>query len=144
MGYARPEITEEKIRQILDVIEQNPDWNRTKISQQVCKLWGWQSPNGQLKDISCRDMLRELDRTGKIKLPLRQAPSRTKGGGDKVAHLKHDATPIQAKLAELRPLSVSKISGGKELAQFKSLIDQYHYLGYPNKNKIQTCIGKAA
>jgi hypothetical protein len=131
MGYnVRPEITEERVKQILDIIEENPGWNRTRISQQVCRLWGWQSPNGQLKDISCRDMLRELDRAGKINLPARQRLSRTKGGADKIVHLEHDVAPINAKLAELRPLCISKVCGSKELGQFKSLIEQYHYLGY--------------
>lgn len=131
MSYiTRPEINEERVRQIQDLIEKNPDWNRTRISKQVCRLWGWQGPNGQLKDISCRDMLRKLDKAGKISLPARQTFSRTKGGADKVVHLEHNTIPIHTKLAELRPLSVSKISGGKELMQFKSLLDQYHYLGY--------------
>ena len=126
----RPEITEERIVQIQDMIKENPEWNRTKISHAICKLWGWQSPSGQLKDIAARDMLRELDKAGKISLPPRQKPSRTKGGADKVMRLEHDTTPIHAQLSELQPLYISKIYGGSELAQFKSLIDQYHYLGY--------------
>jgi len=127
----RPEITEEKVRQIQDIIEKNPDWNRTRISQQVCIIWGWQNPNGQLKDISCRRMLRELEKMGKVRLPIRQTFSRTKGSSaDRVKHLEHDITPIKAKLTELRPLIISKVSDSKELSQFKSLIDQYHYLNY--------------
>jgi hypothetical protein len=131
MGYInRPDLTEEMVRQIRSVIEENPAWNRTKISQEICRLWGWQSPNGQMKDISARDMLRKLDRAGKIALPPRQGNSRITGSADKVTHFEHDTAPIHAKLSALRPLSVSKLGGGKELAQFKSMIDQYHYLGY--------------
>ena len=149
MGYiVRPEITEERIKQIRDIIEGNPNWNRTSISQQICRLWGWQSPNGQLKDISCRDMLRELDKAGKIQLPLRQKSSRIKGGADKVVHLEHDTVAINAELSELRPLSINTVHSGKELAQFKSLIDQYHYLGYDRsigenmKYMVRDCIGR--
>jgi len=32
-------------------------------------IMGLAEPNGELKDISCRDMLRELDQAGRIKLP---------------------------------------------------------------------------
>ncbi len=66
----RPEITEDRVEQIRNVIAENPTWNRTKISKHICRLWGWQSPNGHLKDVSCRDMLRELDKTGRISLPV--------------------------------------------------------------------------
>jgi len=127
---ARPEITDEKIKQILGIIEENPAWNRSQISKQICILWGWQNPNGQLKDISCRDMLRKLDKAGKIRLPERLKASRANSSPDKVVHLEHDDAPINTKLAQLRPLSISKVSGGEELRQFKSLIGQYHYLGY--------------
>ena len=126
----RPKITEDRVEQIRNVIAENPDWNRTKISKHICRLWGWQSPSGYLKDISCRDMLRELDKAGRINLPAAQAPSRTCGNSDKVNHLEHDTTLVGSKLAELRPLRISIVGAGKELELFKSLIDQYHYLGF--------------
>jgi hypothetical protein len=47
-----------------------------------------------------------------------------------VKHLEHNTAPIHAKLSELRPLNVQQVCGGKELIQFKSLLDQYHYLHY--------------
>lgn len=126
----RPEITEDRVEQIRNVMIENPEWNRTKLSQHICRLWGWQNPNGGLKDISCRDMLRQLDKAGKIKLPVAQKPSRSHGRADVVRHFEHDTTPIHVKLSELRPLQISRVDSGKELALFKSYIDQYHYLQY--------------
>jgi len=126
----RPAITEDIIEQIRSIIIENPEWNRTKISQHICRLWDWQNPNGGLKDISCRDMLRDLDNAGRIKLPAAQKPSRSQGSADKVRHFEHDTTPIHTKLSQLRPLQISIVDSGKELALFKSYIDQHHYLGY--------------
>ena len=126
----RPEITEERVEQIRSIIAENPEWNRTRISQHICRLWRWQNPNGDLKDISCRDMLRELDKAGRISLPEAQKPSRSHGSADMVRHFEHDTTPINAKLSQLRPLHISRMDSGKELALFKSYIDQYHYLGF--------------
>ncbi len=126
----RPEITEERVEQIRRIIAENPEWNRTMISKHICRLWGWQNPNGCLKDISCRDMLRELDKAGRIKLPMAQKPSRSHGNADIVKHFKHDTTPINAKLSDLRPLYIKRVDSGKELALFKSYIDQYHYLRF--------------
>ena len=125
----RPEITEERIEQIRSIITENAEWNRTKISKHICRLWGWQSPDGSLKDISCRDLLRKLDKEGKIKLPASQIPSGSRGA-DRITHFEHDKTPINTNLAQLRPLQVRIVNSGKELALFKSYIDQYHYLGY--------------
>ncbi len=126
----RPEITEDKVEQIRNIIIENPEWNRTRISQHICRLWGWQNPKGGLKDISCRDMLRALDKAGRIKLPAAQKPSRSHGSADIVRHFEHDTTPINTKLSQLRPLHISRVDSCKELALFKSYIDQHHYLGY--------------
>ena len=126
----RPEITEDKVEQIRSIIIENPEWNRTRISQHICRLWGWQNPKGGLKDISCRDMLRQLDKAGRIKLPAAQKPSRSHGSADMVRHFEHDTTPINTKLSQLRPLHISRVDSCKELALFKSYIDQHHYLGY--------------
>lgn len=126
----RPAITEDRIEQIREIIAGNPSWNRTKISKQVCRLWCWQSPSGHLKDISCRDLLRELDKAGKITLPKSLAPSRASGSPDIVKQIDYDMTPVCEKLSDLRPLHISRVSAGKELMLFKSLINQYHYLHY--------------
>lgn len=130
MLRTRPEITDERLKQIKNIITENPSWNRTMISKHVCRLWGWQSPNGQLKDISCRDMLRELDRKGLITLPAPLMTSRASGRSDKVKHLEHDTTSVHVNLSQLRPLHISVVNTTNELVLFKSLIDQYHYLRY--------------
>jgi hypothetical protein len=126
----RPDTTPERIEQINRLIAENPGWHRTKLSQELCKLWGWIGENGQIKDVSCRDVLRALDAAGKIGLPERLRHGRTKGGADKVAFMLHDISPIEGPLSELMPLAIEVVKDKYDLAEFKSYIEQYHYLGY--------------
>jgi hypothetical protein len=131
MGTMRPEMTQERIREINKLIEANPEWHRTKLSQELCKQWEWRGENGQLKDISCRDVLRVLDASRKIKLPKRRTHGHTKGGADDVALMLHDTTPIDKEsLSALMPLSLGVVSSKNNLMEFKSYVMQYHYLGY--------------
>ena len=130
MGSIRPAMTPERIEQINRLIQDNPDWHRTKLSQELCKIWGWKGENGQIKDVSCRDVLRALDAAGKITLPKRLRNNRTKGGTERVALMQHDITPVEGTLAELMPLVVKIVAGKDKLKEFKSYIAQYHYLGY--------------
>ena len=124
----RPEVTEERILQIKEILAENPDWNRSKLSRHICEIWDWRIPGGNLKDISCRDMLRSLENAGKIILP---APMRIqKSQKRQINHLNHDTTPINVKLSDLQPLKIDIAEQGAELKEFKSLIDTYHYLGY--------------
>ena len=78
MTTMRPEITAELIAEINMLIETNPEWNRTRLSKELCNLWGWMGENGQIKDVSCRDVLRALEAVGKIKLPPQQGKGRVK------------------------------------------------------------------
>jgi hypothetical protein len=123
-------MTPERIDEINKLIRDNPDWHRSKISQELCELWDWRGENGQIKDVSCRDVLRALDAAGKISLPKRLRNGRLKGGADHVAMMLHDITPIECSLSVLKPLVVEVVKEKHELMEFKSYIEQYHYLGY--------------
>ena len=123
-------MTPERIEQINNLIRDNPGWHRSKLSQELCGLWGWRGENGQPKDISCRDVLRALDAAGKIALPRQLSKGRPAGVADRVSPMLHDMTPIQGSLSELTPLSVEVAAGKRGLMEFKSYIEQFHYLGY--------------
>lgn len=124
---ARPKITEREIKYIRQVIDANPTWHRTKISYELCNRWGWYTSNGRPKDISCRDLLRELEKKGKITLPK---PLRKSGSPDKIKHLEHTRTPVQCPLGNILPLCVKVVASPEESRVFKSFLAQYHYLGF--------------
>ena len=123
-------MTPERIEQINRLIAENPEWHRTKLSQELCRLWGWIGENGQIKDVSCRDVLRALDAVGKIELPKKLTHGHSKGGADKVVFMLHDMAPVEGLLPELMPLAIEVVNAKYDLAEFKSYIEQYHYLGY--------------
>ena len=130
MTYNRPEITAQHIEQIRQLISEHPDWHRSRLSVELCKLWGWIGANNLPKDISCRDLLRSLDAAGQIKLPPKQRGTRKKGHRADVQLALHDTTPVHKKLKEVLPLAVQIAASKVEMAEYKSLIEQYHYLGY--------------
>ena len=116
---------------IVSLIERNPDWHRTRLSKELCRIWGWQSGNGQIKDISCRDLLRDLDKAGTISLPpARHLPRRPGVGADKIVHMAHNVDAIDAGLDEVRPLLIEIAESREDICAFKSYLDQYHYLGF--------------
>lgn len=130
MRANRPAITAERITEINEMIGANPGWNRSKLSQELCKKWGWIGENGQIKDISCRDVLRALDSTGAINLPAPQSRGRIIGANEHISLMIHDTTPIEGQLSLLQPLSIEVVAEKTFLAEFKSYVVQYHYLGY--------------
>lgn len=127
----KPQITEKGIEQIKQLIAENPNWGRTKLSQELCRLWNWCGPNGNPKDISCRDMLRDLDAKGIIKLPQAHHRTRQIGSRDRVQSMVHDTTQISANIQNIMPVQIVVVKERTQQGQeFKSLIAQYHYLGF--------------
>lgn len=129
--FLKPNITEKEIELINRLIAENPSWGRTKLSQELCRIWNWCGNDGKPKDISCRALLRKLDSKGLIKLPAKLCKVKKPRTKDKVELLLHDTTPVKRHLKELRPLRIEVIRrSGSLLKEFKSLLVQYHYLGF--------------
>ena len=123
-------MTPERIEQINSLIRSNPGWHRSRLSKELCELWDWKGENGQPKDISCRDVLRALDAAGKIALPKPLTGGRSAGSADRVALMTHDMTPVDGSLQDLLPLAVEAVTDKHGMMEFKSYIEQFHYLGY--------------
>jgi len=130
MMITKPVLTPEIIREIRDVIASNPTMGRSQISIEICRKWDWRSPNGRWKDIAARDMLRALDKAGEIVLPPPQTKTRRAGQKYGCKHLEHRTAPVHCSLSELRPIQLERVNGGALLDEFKSYIDQYHYLAF--------------
>ena len=112
---------------IRKLIQENPSWNRTRTSKEICKLWNWKRPNGQLKDIACRSMLRKLQDLGLIILPK---PLHAGHYQRKIVEIPHETDPVHAHLSALRPIHLVETHSHPDQDKlFCYLLHRYHYLG---------------
>ncbi len=65
-------MTEAEVNEIRILLQNHPLWNRSRLSRELCVRWNWQRPDGQIKDMACRELLRKLESRTLIKLPPRQ------------------------------------------------------------------------
>jgi hypothetical protein len=114
---------------INNLIRENPEYGRSKLSVLLCELWNWRTPYGQLKDIACRSMLVKLDAKGLIKLPAPIIIKKNTGKPKKTALLPHDTSPVEMSFSQLGPVSIKTIDKPKDFPLFKMYISKYHYLG---------------
>jgi len=113
------------------LIASNPTWNRSRISRELCVLWDWMTPGGQMNDMACRSFLLKLEKAGLVVLPPRQRQPRGASVAA-VAPVPHHTEPIAGKLRDISPIEVGPVEGSG-LALFKFLIATYHYLGWKGK-----------
>ena len=122
-------LTEKDIEWIRALIESNPQWHRSKLSQEICAIWNWVAANGQCKDMACRSMLLKLEQRGYLRLPERQSTAR--GNSFKLhSPIDHSTTNIECSLQLLTPLIIEVVQDTQTLGLFKHLLATYHYLGF--------------
>ena len=120
-----------EINEIREVIAVHRDRSRWFISREICRQWDWRQPNGILKDMICRGLLLRLEAQKLIELPPAKIPSPyLLSGRRKPALIEVDQTPIESKLSDLKPIELPTVRRTPLEKLYKSLIEQYHYLGY--------------
>jgi hypothetical protein len=119
------------IDRIRDLINENPNWSRRRLSEVLCAEWEWRNGSGRMKDMAARSLLVKLQARGVIELPpRRQTPSNRMVCRRLVRH-DWDTTPVRGALQDLGPLNLREISAdGAERMRFAAALAEYHYLGY--------------
>ena len=109
-----------------------PQWNRTRLSRELCAAWDWRNAAGRLKDMACRTLLLKLEARGQIRLPPRRIPPVNGQRNRRIAEAAHDSSPLECPLSALSPLRVEPAENAAERALFQFFLARYHYLGHGN------------
>ena len=123
------EFTETLVAKIGQTIAEQPRISRRRLSQEICTWMNWRSPNGKLREMSCRKALVELHRRKLIELP--DCPA--------YAFRNRRAQPpdlpslfaLDCSLAELGPVDLIPIrsAASKNSRIWNALLGAFHYLG---------------
>ena len=122
------DITGKDVEAINKIISQYYGRGRNYISQELSRYWKWYQPNGNLKDMACREILLKLHRQGLVKLPPRMASPR---GNKNFTPLALDMEPVDIS-GKLSSFEIDLVLSQTESqqAQWRSLVKAYHYQGY--------------
>jgi hypothetical protein len=131
LEYRGRVITHPDVVFVRQLIAAHPRASRRALSKRLCEAWNWVQPNGALRDMVCRGLMLELHRAGYIQLPrVRYVPPNPLVQRSQPVPSVIDRTPLEASLAEIRPLEFRQVRRSGEEPLFNSLLEQHHYLGY--------------
>ena len=119
--------TDTQLERILQIAECHFSEGRTSISVQVCKALRWRQPNGRLKDVACREVLRKLEADGLLSLPK----PRGKGGvwlpGPTSTKYSGQTSPVRR--LDFPDVELRLVKTGDHVPLWNTLVSTYHYLG---------------
>ncbi|MBR9984392.1 MAG: IS4 family transposase [Desulfosarcina sp.] len=123
------QFTEELVAKIAATIAAEAKISRRQLSQRICTWMDWRSPNGKLREVTCRKALLELDRRKLIQLPERgkYAFNRPSARAPALPAM----AAVNCSLEALGRLELIPITSAvsKNSRIWNALLDAYHYLG---------------
>lgn len=116
---------------IRELIANNPNWSRWRLSKALCDEWGWRNGNGQMKDMAARSLLLKLHARALIELPARRQVASNRMLSRKISPQCWDTTPVMGTLGDIGPLTVTEVSREPSArVRFAAALSEFHYLGY--------------
>jgi len=125
-------ITPEFLAQIRETISSQPDLTRRQLSHRVCEWLDWRSPNGALKEVSCRVALLKLHQQGQIELPkARLHPNLKRSSSQIVDESFPEPTPVECTFRQLGRIRLVRIKPGdrEQSRRWNAMMQRHHYLG---------------
>jgi hypothetical protein len=124
-------IGEPELSAIRELIRRNPTQHRRWLSQELARLWQWQTATGQIKHFAACSLLLKLDRRGWIRLPPPRHAPRPRRPLVAPLELFEPATPdpIHVPLQELLPLQIAVLTP-QTSKPFHRYLARHHYLGF--------------
>jgi hypothetical protein len=130
LRYRGREIRNDQVAFIQTLLAGTPRITRRALSFRVCEAWDWRQPNGQPCDVVCRGLLLQLHRAGHIQLPEPQWRSARPRRHRVVEHIEIEPAALDAPLGQLGPIEIRQVRRTPDEELVKSLVAQFHYLGY--------------
>jgi hypothetical protein len=129
--YRGREVSIAEVDFIRQLIAAHPQASRRALSIELCRLWEWKQPNGELRDMVCRGLLLMLHRAGAIELPeVRQAAQPRSVVRKRPEPVIPDSRPVEGPLHAIGDIVIEMVRRTAQEPLFNSLVEQYHYLGY--------------
>jgi Domain of unknown function (DUF4338) len=128
--YCGREFNRDDIQTIKRLMEQNPSLKRAPLSRQLCELWHWTQPNGELKDMTCRVALTRMQADGLITLPPSQMAGTRRRPHFPPTAATDAQTPLLQPVHQLAALTLRPITAAATSRLWNEYLARYHYLGY--------------
>lgn len=126
--YCGREFTLHELELMRVLIKNNPQFNRMRLSKEVCRMFQWLKPDGELKDMSCRVAMLRMHEDGLIILP---PPTKIKRPLKKIKFTSatQQQNPVLSPINLLPQLRFEMVTKANS-ALWNEYIERYHYLGY--------------
>jgi hypothetical protein len=130
LRYRGRDVSTTDVAFIQQLITENREASRRALSLKLCEAWSWMQANGTPRDMVCRGLLHELQRSGHITLPPPRWVSQRPPRRLPPPVVEVEAVALEGRLSEIGPVEIRQVRRTPDEALVNSLVEEHHYLGY--------------
>ena len=119
------------VERIVTAISDEPTISRRALSRQLCEWLDWRNPLGNVREMSARTALVDLDRRGAIVLPPAVRVENFKHKTAKTNTETIKVAKLECSFKQLGPVEIIAVTGENrgQSAVWTRMMEDYHYLG---------------
>jgi hypothetical protein len=123
------EFSKQTLGWIQQEIDSDPALSRRQLSIRICEQLVWRSPNGKLKDMSCRKSLAALEKRGL--LSFTKSKNSFAFPEQKPSTVDFNPPKVDCDFTEIGNIEIIQLTSrySKESKLWRYLLEKYHYLG---------------
>lgn len=126
--YIGRDFTARQIKKIRDFMASNPEYVRTKIAHQLCRMFGLYQHDGRPKKTAAEVILKRMDMDNIITLPPTTYVARKQRVRIKKAILEEPSEKLILRSCDLEHLQFIPVRTQKDSYLWSDLMDRHHYI----------------
>ncbi len=123
-------ITRREFEEIRETVKLFEKLSRKELSQTICEHLNWRTASGTNKLDACMKMLRQFEKNGWVKLPIKQSQSKPRQDLPVFSAKTDPGQEISGKLKEIGLIHIDLVTTPAQARLWNEYMARYHYLGY--------------
>ena len=129
-------VSESDLSMLRLIIRDHPDWSRHRITQSLCRHWGWRTHTGQLKTFAARSLIDKLEARGLITLPPIRVECRRPHRRSFPEVTPPQAMPIAVSFTDIAPVSFTLVAVFVKIVTNILAIGNFKFRGASKKGSL--------
>jgi hypothetical protein len=133
VGRDSTRITPQELEAARQTVRLCSGLSRLELARTICEHWGWVTASGSYKVTACLDLLEELERQGRLRLPGKRRMTRwstDRASGAVPTERTQPRAPLVGGLSAAGAVGLELVQGREQGQLWNEYVDRYHYLGY--------------
>ena len=124
------EFTQKELDEVIETVKMFSSLSRSELAFTICDHLKWYTPAGNYKFQSAFSLLENLEKQGKVELPVKQKRKKTTRQVKELTSRTDAKVEITGTVSDFTPIKLEIIKNKSRRTLWNEYVERYHVLGY--------------